>query len=265
MWTLDNLTLSSRLLVGTALYPSPEIMKQAIEASATQIVTVSLRRQSPDQKGGDAFWSIVKSLDVKVLPNTAGCRSAREAVTTARMAREVFNTHWIKLEVIGDDYNLQPNPFELVKAAQELIADGFCVFPYTTTDLVVAQTLVQCGCNIIMPWASPIGTGKGLVDKEALRTLRKRLPSTTLIIDAGIGLPSHACEAMELGYDGILLNSAVAQASDPVAMAQAFKLAVECGRTGYLAGPMEQRDLASPSTPTIGKPFWHTTTKVAQQ
>jgi thiazole synthase len=173
------------------------------------------------------------------------------------MARELFGTNWVKLEVIGDDYTLQPNPFELVKAAEQLVADGFEVFPYSTDDLIVAQRLVDVGCKIIMPWAAPIGSGQGLCDPRALHTLRARLPEITLIVDAGLGKPSHATQVMEMGYDGVLLNSAIALASDPPGMARAFALAVEGGRQGHLSGLMEEREMASPSTPTVGTPFWH--------
>jgi thiazole synthase len=249
--------VSSRLLIGTALYPSPAIMQQAIRASGAGIVTVSVRRESAGGKTGDAFWSLIRELDVQVLPNTAGCHSVREAVTTAKLARELFDTPRIKLEVIADSETLQPDVVGLVEAAQILIKDGFEVFPYCTEDLGVAQRLVDAGCRVIMPWAAPIGSARGIVNREALRLLRQRLPDITLVVDAGIGAPSHAAEALELGYDAVLLNTAVAKADDPVAMARAFCLAVEAGRAGYEAGLMAPRDFASPSTPVIGTPFWH--------
>ncbi len=169
----------------------------------------------------------------------------------------MFSTNWIKLEVIGDDYTLQPDPFDLVEAAQQLVKSGFEVFPYCTSDLIVAQKLEAAGCRVIMPWAAPIGTGLGPTDLHALEVLRNRLPGCILIVDAGIGKPSHATRIMELGYDGVLLNSAVALASSPVQMAEAFRLAVLSGRAGYEAGLMEVRNAAAPSTPTIGIPFWH--------
>ena len=250
-------TVASRLLIGTALYPSPAIMQQAIRASGAQIVTVSVRRESAGGKTGDAFWSLIRELEVEVLPNTAGCHSVREAVTTAKLARELFDTPRIKLEVIADTETLQPDVVGLVEAAQILIKDGFEVFPYCTEDLGVAQRLVDAGCRVIMPWAAPIGSARGIVNREALKLLRERLPDITLVIDAGLGAPSHAAEALELGYDAVLLNTAVAKADDPVAMARAFRLAVEAGRTGYEAGLMAPRDFASPSTPVIGTPFWH--------
>jgi len=257
MWTVADKTFKSRLLVGTALYPSPEIMKDSIIASRAQIVTVSLRRQSPDTKGGQQFWDHVKGLNLALLPNTAGCRTAKEAITTAQMARELFGTSWIKLEVIGDDYTLQPDPFQLVEAARALVDDGFEVFPYSNSDLIVAQRLVDVGCRIVMPWAAPIGSGQGPTDLRALETLRTRLPDTILVIDAGIGKPSHAAQVMEMGYDAVLLNSAIALSHDPIKMGAAFADAIEAGRAGFEAGLMDERTIASPSTPTLGTPFWH--------
>lgn len=256
MLQLGDVRLESRLLIGSAQYPSPQIMLEAIRAAGAQVVTVSLRRQSPGSGGGSQFWSLLSSLNLHVLPNTAGCHSVKEAVTTAQMARELFNTRWIKLEVIGDDYNLQPDPFRLLEATRELIAQDFEVFPYCTDDLVVCERLVEAGCRILMPWGAPIGTGKGLLNPYALRTLRERLPQVTLVVDAGIGQPSHACRAFELGFDAVLLNTAVAQASDPVAMARAMKHACLAGRLAYEAGAIPERDLARPSTPTLGTPFW---------
>ncbi len=257
MWEIGGKKLSSRLLIGSALYPSPANMEESIKASGAQIVTVSLRRQNAGDKAGQNFWNIIKDLNLEVLPNTAGCHSAKEAITTAQMAREVFGTNWIKLEVIGDQYNLQPDPFETVKAAEALIKEGFEVFPYTTDDLVVAKKLVDVGCKILMPWGSPIGSGQGLMNPLNLKAIREKFPDIQLIVDAGIGKPSHATQAMELGYDGVLLNSAIALAHDPIMMAEGFKYAVEAGRLGFQAGAMQKREFASPSTPTIGTPFWH--------
>lgn len=248
---------SSRLLIGTALYPSPKIMQDAIRASGSQIVTVSIRREMAGGKTGDAFWSLIRELDVTVLPNTAGCKSVREAVTTAKLARELFGTPWIKLEVIADNDTLQPDVVGLVEAASILIKDGFEVFPYCTEDLGVAMRLVEAGCKVVMPWAAPIGSAKGITNRDALRLLRERLPDVALVVDAGIGAPSHAAQALELGYDAVLLNTAVAKAADPVAMAGAFRLAVEAGRSAFEAGLMSARDFASPSTPVVGTPFWH--------
>ncbi|MES2954085.1 MAG: thiazole synthase, partial [Pseudomonadota bacterium] len=166
-----------------------------------------------------------------------------------------FGTHWIKLEVVGDEHTLQPDPFELITAATELVRDGFEVFPYCTDDLVSCQRLLDAGCRILMPWGAPIGSGQGLVNPYALRTLRARLPGVPLIVDAGIGSPADAVQAMELGYDAVLLNSAVAHARDPVQMARAFKLGIESGRLAYEAGIMAQQDMAVASTPVTGRPF----------
>ena len=242
--------LASGLMLGTALYPSPAIMAEAFAASGAGVATVSLRRESAE---GQAFRELIKALKVKLLPNTAGCYSVKEAVTTAHMARELFDTPWIKLEVIGHADTLQPDPFGLVEAARILAEDGFEVFPYTTDDLVLADRLVEAGCRVLMPWGSPIGSGLGLNNEYGLRTLRNYFPDIPLVVDAGLGLPSHAARAMELGYDAVLLNTAVAKAGDPVTMAKAFALAVEAGAAGFRAGPMEPRDMASPSTPVIGK------------
>jgi thiazole synthase len=223
------------------------------------MLTASLRRQTG--AGGEAsqsFWNLLREAKVPVLPNTAGCHSMQEVITTAEMAREVFNTDWIKLELIGDDYTLQPDTLNLPEAANRLIKAGFKVLPYCTEDLVLCQRLVDVGCQAVMPWAAPIGTGKGPVNPTALRTLRERL-SVPLIVDAGLGLPSHACQVMEWGYDAVLLNTAVALAQDPVAMAGAFADAVQAGHDAYLAGAMQAQDTAQPSTPVLGTPFWHHT------
>jgi thiazole synthase len=257
MVTFYGKQFASRLLIGSALYPSPAIMQQAIRAAGAEIVTVSLRREAAGGKVGSNFWSLIRELGVTVLPNTAGCRSVREAVATAQLARELFGTSWIKLEVIGDDETLQPDVVGLVEAANILIKDGFEVFPYCTEDLTVALRLRDLGCRVIMPWAAPIGSARGLINRDALKLLRARLPEMTLVIDAGLGAPSHAAAALELGYDAVLLNTAVAKAGDPVAMATAFRLAVEAGRIAHESGLMGARDFASPSTPVVGTPFWH--------
>lgn len=253
--------LNSRLLIGSALYPSPQVMKQAILASGSQVITLSLKRQNPSEQSGQQIWQyiqeIVQQVNGYLLPNTAGCKTAAEVVTLAKMSREIFQTDWLKLEVIGDDYNLQPDPIELLKATELLINDGFKVLPYCTDDLVLCQRLYDLGCQVIMPWASPIGTGKGLMNPYNLETIRYRLPDATLILDAGIGKPSDACLAMEMGYDGILLNSAVALADNPTLMAKAFNHALQAGEQGYVAGIMAERQTAHPSTPTLDTPFWH--------
>ncbi len=243
----------SRLMLGTARYPSPAVLERAIRASGAEIVTVSLRRESGSGRAGQSFWSLIQSMGVRVLPNTAGCHSVKEVVTTAHMAREMFDTPWIKLEVIGEADTLQPDVFGLVEAARILCDDGFEVFPYTTEDLVVAERLVEAGCKVLMPWGAPIGSARGLNNVYGLRSMRAHFPDVPLVVDAGLGVPSHAAAAMELGYDAVLLNTAVAEAGDPVEMARAFALGVEAGRAAYLARPMEPRDMAVPSTPVIGK------------
>lgn len=254
MLSLYGKDVTSRFLLGTAQYPSPQILSDAAKAGEVDILTVSLRRESAGgQQSGQKFWSLIQDLGVHVLPNTAGCHSARDAILTAQMARDLFKTSWIKLEVIGNSDTLQPDPFQLVEAATELCADGFEVFPYMTDDLVLAERLLEAGCKVLMPWCAPIGSAAGPLNPTALRTLRGYFPDIPLIVDAGLGRPSHATTVMELGYDAVLLNTAVAKAGDPVAMARAFRNAIEAGREGYLAGMLEPRDFASPSTPLIGQ------------
>jgi thiazole synthase len=246
----------SRLLLGSALYPSPEVFQRSVKASGAEIVTVSLRREGAIDRTGQDFWRLVQGLGVRVLPNTAGCRTAKEAITTAMMARELFDTGWVKLEVIANDDTLQPDLFGLVEAAGVLTREGFQVFPYTTEDLSAADRLLSAGCEVLMPWGAPIGSGQGLANRAALTTMRAYYPNVPLVVDAGIGAPSHAAAAMELGYDAVLLNTAVAKAGDPAAMAAAFAKAIEAGRAGFEAGLMPQRDMAVPSTPVAGTPFF---------
>ncbi len=248
--------LSSRLLLGTAQYPSPQVLADAVKSSGAGIVTVSLRREQARGKAGERFMELIQQMGARVLPNTAGCRTPKEAIATAQMARELFDTSWIKLEVIANDDTLQPDLFGLVEAADVLARDGFQVFPYTTEDLGAAERLLTAGCEILMPWGAPIGTGRGLANPYALRTMRNYFPGVPLVVDAGIGAPSHAAQAMEMGYDACLLNTAVAKAADPVRMAAAFAAAIDAGRTAYESGLMEMRDMASPSTPVAGTPFF---------
>lgn len=251
---LYDVALGSRFWLGTAGYPSPQLLLEAVKAAKPGLVTCSLRRQG--QGGGD-FWAFLQALGIPLLPNTAGCRSVDEAVNLAFMARELFASNWLKLEITGDDYNLQPDPFALVDATRELTREGFQVFPYMTSDLVLAKKLLDAGAQVLMPWGAPIGSGQGLSDIQSLKTLRQRLPKVPMVIDAGIGRPSHACQAMELGFDAVLANTAVAQAGDPIAMAGAMAMAVQAGRAGFLAGPISARELAQASTPVVGTPFWH--------
>jgi thiazole synthase len=246
----------SRLLLGTAQYPSPDILGHSVAASGTEIVTVSLRREVAQSGSGDRFFDLIRSWNVHVLPNTAGCRTPKEAINTALMARELFETVWIKLEVIANDDTLQPDVFGLVEAAGELTRQGFQVFPYTTEDLGVAERLMAAGCEVLMPWGAPIGTARGLANPYALRTMRNYFPGVPLIVDAGIGAPSHAMQAMEIGFDAVLLNTAVAKADNPARMARAFGKAVTAGREAFEAGLMEPRDMAAPSTPVAGTPFF---------
>src|SRR5688572_4961117 len=254
--TLYGVEMPSRMLIGTAQYPSPSVLASAVEASGAGIVTVSLRREQARGRTGERFLELIQSLGVRVLPNTAGCHTAKEAITTAQMAREVFGTDWIKLEVIANGDTLQPEVFGLVEAAAALTADGFKVLPYTTEDLSVAERLLRAGCQVLMPWGAPIGTGRGLANPYALQSMRAYYPDVPLIIDAGIGAPSHAAQAMEMGFDGVLLNAAVARAGDPVRMAEAFARAIEAGRAAFESGLMGMRDMAQPSTPVAGTPFF---------
>jgi thiazole synthase len=250
-------TFQSRLLLGTSRYPSPAVLQASVQGSRPATLTAPLPCQCPvPHEAGNQFWELLKKMQVPVLPNTAGCHSVQEVITTAQMAREVFETPWIKLELIGDDYTLQPDTLNLVEAADRLIRDGFQLLPYTTEDLVLCQRLVDVGCQAVMPWAAPIGTGKGPVNPYAMRVLRERL-DVPLIVDAGLGRPSHACMVMEWGFDAVLLNTAVALAQDPVAMAGAFAAATEAGRAAWRSGAMSEQDAAQPSTPVLGTPFWH--------
>jgi thiazole synthase len=257
-WSPYGTPLSSRFLLGTAGYPSPQVLGGAIAAARTQVVTVGLKRTLA--AGGDnghieIIRAALQRQGARLLPNTAGCRTAREAITLAHMARELYDTRWLKLEVVGDEHTLQPDPWGTVEAAEQLIRDGFQVFPYCTDDLVTCRRLLDVGCELLMPWGAPIGSGRGLLNPQALRTLRERLPGVPLVVDAGLGAPSHAAAAMELGFDAVLLNSAVAQARDPVRMAAAFAAAIDAGRGAWEAGVMAPQDMAVASTPVSGHPF----------
>ncbi len=256
-WRAGDTVLHSRFLLGTARYPSPKVLHEAIVASGTQVVTVGLKRTLA--AGADSGYmaglrETLAETKARLLPNTAGCRTAREAIQLSYMARELYDTPWVKLEVIGDEHTLQPDMFETVAAAEQLVRDGFVVFPYCTDDLIGCRRLLDAGCPLLMPWGAPIGSGQGLLNRAALRVLRERLPDTTLIIDAGIGAPSHAAQALELGFDAVLLNTAVAQSRDPVAMARAFRCAIEAGRVARHAGLIAAQDFAVPSTPVGGAP-----------
>ena len=255
MLELYGQKFSSRLMIGTARYPSLAVMQEAVKTSGAEIVTVSVRRENAGGKDGDTFWNIIRELNVKVLPNTAGCYSVEDAVSTAQLARELFSTKWIKLEVIGERTTLQPDVVGTLEAAKILLKDGFEVFPYCTEDLTVAKRLADAGCKVVMPWGSQIGSGKGIVHEEALKRMRAELPDIALVIDAGLGAPSHAAKALEMGYDAVLLNTAVAGSGNPVRMAKAFAQALEAGRAAFEAGIMKPREIAQASTPTAGTPF----------
>ena len=247
--------LGSRLLVGTSMYDSPAILADSVRASGAEVVTVSLRREAGGSRAGQSFWDLIKGLGVRVLPNTAGCRTVKEAVTTAQMAREIFDTPWIKLEVIGEDDTLQPDVFGLVEAARILSHDGFQVFPYTTEDLDRRGKADGRGLRgaDAMGRADRIGARpqQRLRSQGACARIFRMSRSSSTLESAR----RRSGAALELGYDAVLLNTAIAKAGDAVAMAHAFKLAVEAGREAFLAKPMEPRDMAAPSTPVFGKAF----------
>ncbi len=239
----------SRFLLGTAGYSSPKILLNSIINACAEIVTLGLKRQiAYKQNKNNAWVDAVKSSGCKILPNTAGCRTAKEAVVLAEMSRELFETNWVKLEVIGDEYTLQPDCYELLDATSELSKKGFNVFAFCTEDIIVAERLMNEGCKILMPWGSPIGSGQGLKNFENLIRMRERFPNVKLIIDAGIGAPSHAAYSMELGFDAVLLNSAVSQSLDPENMASAFKNAIYAGRKAFKAGLIKPQTFATAST-----------------
>ena len=247
---------SGRMLLGTARYESPSLLIDAIRAADPAMLTVSLRRQvTGSADSGQSFWNLLRETGKTILPNTAGCLTPKEAVKNALMARELFQTRLIKLEVIGDEVSLQPDPFGLVEAASQLVKLGFEVLPYCTEDWILCRRLMDVGCEVLMPWAAPIGTGQGPRNGRALRELRERAANIPLIIDAGIGLPSHACQVMEWGFDGVLLNTAVSRSDDPARMAGSFSNAIRAGRSAFLAGPMIVQEAAVSSTPQVGRPF----------
>jgi len=242
----------SRLLLGTAQYSSPATLRQAVEASSAEIVTVSLRRESARMRAGQGFWELIEDLGVRVLPNTAGCRTATEAVLTAQLAREALDTDWVKLEVVADDEWLLPDPVELLDAASQLVADGFVVLPYTNDDPVLAQRLEQIGCAAVMPLGAPIGTGLGIQNPHNIELIVGKA-GVPVILDAGIGTASDATLAMELGCDAVLLASAVTRAHDPARMAEAMAAAVVAGRLARKAGRIPKRHhQARASSPTTG-------------
>ena len=241
----------SRLLLGTGGVPSMEVLARAIEASGSQIVTVALRRV--DAAAGGALLDVIEAAGVRLLPNTAGCRTAREAVLAAQLGREAFATDWVKLEVIGDEDTLLPDPVELLDAGEQLVMQGFSVLAYTSDDPVVARRLADAGCVAVMPLGSPIGSGLGIRNPHNIALIREAL-TVPVVLDAGIGTASDAALAMELGCDAVLLASAVTRARDPEAMALAMRHAVEGGRLASRAGRIPRRWHARASTPMQGLP-----------
>ncbi|WP_067924326.1 thiazole synthase [Alicyclobacillus shizuokensis] len=250
--TIAGRSFRSRLMVGTGKYRALEEMREALSASGAEIVTVAVRRVNLDRREE----SLLNYIDLEhhfLLPNTAGCHTADEAVRTARLARAAGLSNWVKLEVIPDDGTLLPDPVATVEAAQQLVNEGFVVLPYTTDDHTVARRLVEIGCAAVMPFGSAIGTGQGLPSPERIeRVIEAVAGRVPVVVDAGIGAPSDAALAMELGADAVLVNTAIAKAENPVAMARAMALAVEAGRMGRLAGRIPKSDTASPSSPTGG-------------
>lgn len=257
---IGDRTFRSRLILGSAHYPNPEVMLRAIQAAGAEVVTVAVRRVNLRERSPYDLLSLLQSAGLFILPNTAGSYTAREAVLLARLAREAFGTNWVKLEVIGDDETLWPDVEELLKAAEELVRDGFTVLPYTTDDPVVARKLQDIGCAAVMPLGAPIGSGMGILNPYNIRLIveQARVP---VIVDAGVGTASDVAIAMELGCDGVLLNTAVARAQDPVRMALAMRWAVEAGRMAYRAGRIPKQFYARPSSPMEGRIEWASVAK----
>jgi thiazole synthase len=242
----------SRLIVGTGKYRSFQEMARAHQASAAEMVTVAVRRVNLTDRSKESMLDYIDRQKLFILPNTAGCYSAEEAVRTARLAREVGLSEWVKLEVIGDEQTLFPDTEHLLQATKTLVKEGFVVLPYTNDDLVVARKLVDAGASAVMPLAAPIGSGLGVQNLANLRILRERISEVPLIVDAGVGTASDATLAMELGADGVLMNTAIAGAQDAVLMAEAMRAAVEAGRKAFLAGRIEKRLYAAASSPLAG-------------
>jgi thiazole synthase len=241
--------LDSRLIVGTGKYPSHEVMQAAHEASGASMVTVAIRRIRLDDPSGKTMLDYIDRTRFKILPNTAGCATAREAILTAHLARELLDTDLIKLEVIGDSETLYPDTVETIAAAKELVRDGFTVLPYIVDDPTACKKLEEAGCAAVMPLGAPIGSGLGICNPYSIAIIKER-SGVPVIVDAGVGTASDAAIAMELGVDAVLMNTGIAAARDPVAMARAMRLGVECGRLAFLAGRMEKKLYASASSPT---------------
>ena len=252
---LGNLKLNSRVLLGTSRYPNQQMMLDCLEASGTEMVTISLRRVPTHTQGSENLYQQLKERGYHLLPNTAGCFTAKEAILTAELSREALETNWIKLEVIADEETLLPDGEELLEAAEVLVRSGFQVLPYTNDDPVLAQKLEQVGCTAVMPLASPIGTGLGIRNPHNLELIRSRI-SVPIIVDAGLGTASDIAQAFELGCDAVLLNTAVARAQHPVQMSTAVGAAALAGRMAYLAGRMPAKNYAVASTPMQGKAWF---------
>jgi thiazole synthase len=247
--TIAGRSFDSRLILGTGKYETFELMRAAVEASAAEMVTVAVRRIDFDEPGEDITSFLPEG--ILLLPNTSGCETAEEAVRMAKLARAGGLPDWIKLEVIPDPRYLLPDSVETLRAAEALVADGFTVLPYMLPDPVLAKRLEEAGCATVMPLAAPIGTGRGLKLRDSIRIMIEQA-EVPVVVDAGLGAPSHAAEAMELGADAVLVNTAIARADDTAAMARAFRLAVEAGRAARLAGIMDEQETAVPSSPVGG-------------
>jgi thiazole synthase len=243
---------SSRLLVGTGKYPSHAVMRESHERSGTEMVTVAVRRIDLKAAKGESLLDYIDRSRIMILPNTAACYTVDEAVRTARLGREAGLSNWVKLEVIGDEKTLFPDTAALIEATRILVKEGFIVLPYTNDDLVVAMRLIDAGASAIMPLGAPIGSGMGIQNVPAIRILRERISGVPLIVDAGVGTASDAALAMELGADGVLMNSAIAGSNNPGGMAEAMKYAVKAGRLAYLSGRIQRRLYASASSPLDG-------------
>src|SRR6185503_14940396 len=250
--TIAGREFSSRLFVGTGKYRSHQEMARCHEASGSEVVTLAVRRVNLTDKSKESMLDYIDRSKLFILPNTAACYTADEAIRTARLAREVGLSNWIKLEVIGDEKTLFPDNEGLLEATRVLVKEGFVVLPYTTDDLVNARKLIDAGAAAVMPLAAPIGSGLGIQNVTNLKILREAITEVPLIVDAGVGTASDAAVAMELGYDGVLLNTAIAEAQDSEGMARAMKLAVEAGRAAFLAGRMPKREYAVASSPLVG-------------
>jgi thiazole synthase len=251
-FTIADKTFTSRLIVGTGKYSSNVVMVQAHEASGAEMVTVAVRRVNISDRSKESLLDYIDTSKYFILPNTAGCYTADEAVRAARLAREAGLSNWIKLEVIGDEKTLFPDNFELVKATEVLVGEGFVVLPYTNDDLIAARRLIDAGAAAVMPLGAPIGSGMGVQNPANIRILREMITGVPLILDAGVGIASDAAVAMELGADAVLMNTGIAGAEDPVLMAEAMKHAVIAGRKAYLAGRMPKKLYATASSPPQG-------------